>query len=78
MITERDFNEILKLEKQLETKNMTSVERSSRGPPPLPKTRYPNHIKVAWIQTAHKYTIAFEMVCHCLELSGLRQETVCL
>lgn len=29
-----------------------------------------------WIQTAHKYTIAFESVCHCLELCGLRKETV--
>lgn len=29
-----------------------------------------------WSKTAHKYTIAFEIVCHCLEVSGLRQEAV--
>lgn len=36
----------------------------------------PNFIDAAWIQAAHKYTIAFESVCHCLELCGLRKETV--
>lgn len=36
----------------------------------------PHHIDGSWIQTAHKYTIAFESVCHCLELCGLRKETV--
>lgn len=57
------------------------------GPPPHNWSNYnrwharaPRHdlhfIDRAWIQIAHKYTITFESVCHCLELSGLRKETV--
>lgn len=44
----------------------------------LPNRRDPYFLDRAWIQTAHKYTIAFESVCHCLELCGLRNETVSL
>ncbi|XP_055304268.1 uncharacterized protein LOC129569458 [Sitodiplosis mosellana] len=32
-------------------------------------------VKGSWIHTAHKYTVAFETVCHCLEICGLRKET---
>lgn len=42
----------------------------------LPTRRDPYFMDRAWIQTAHKYTIAFESVCHCLELCGLGKETV--
>lgn len=42
----------------------------------LPTQHDRKYIGSAWIQTAHKYTITFELVCHCLELCGLRKETV--
>lgn len=44
----------------------------------LPTQHDLKYIGGAWINTAHKYTIAFESVCHCLELCGLRKETVSL
>ncbi|XP_055304272.1 uncharacterized protein LOC129569461 [Sitodiplosis mosellana] len=62
---------------------LTELDGRSKGnvyvprncpPPPMPNTRVSNYVDVSWIQTAHKYTIAYELVCHCLELSGLRTE----
>ncbi|XP_055320075.1 uncharacterized protein LOC129577310 [Sitodiplosis mosellana] len=41
----------------------------------LPTKHDRNFIDLEWIQVAHKYTIAFEAICHCLELCGLRKET---
>lgn len=49
---------------------------NNRARTTLPTRDDPHFIDRAWIQTAHKYTIAFESVCHCLELCGLRKETV--
>lgn len=48
--------------------NYNNRARTTRG--------NPHFIDCAWIQIAHKYTIAFESICHCLELCGLRKETV--
>lgn len=39
---------------------------SNRANTTLLTQRDRNVIDGAWIQTAHKYTIAFESVCHCL------------
>lgn len=52
------------------------TQKSVRSPPEIPDERFPKNIDVLWIQAAHKYTIAFELVCHCFELCGLRKETV--
>lgn len=46
------------------------------NPPPIPDDNFPRYIEIDWVLKAHKYTIAFELVCHCLELCGLRKETV--
>ena len=48
---------------------------SGSSPPSKLDQRLPN-ISGAWPETAHKYTIAFEIICHCLEVCGLRRETV--
>lgn len=64
MISSRDFDDILNTEKK-PRRLLTSVQK-----------RFPNHVEVDWIHVTHKYTIAFELVCHCLELCGLRKETV--
>lgn len=45
-------------------------------PPPLPNDNFPRYVELDWVITAHKYTIAFELICHCLELCGLGKETV--
>lgn len=44
--------------------------------PAVVNWRSPSHFEGSWIQTAHKYTIAFELICHCLEICGFRGETV--
>lgn len=38
--------------------------------------RFPEYVDIDWVLIAHKYTIAFELICHCLEMCGLRDETV--
>lgn len=35
-----------------------------------------DEVDIDCVLTAHKYTIAFELICHCLEMCGLRDETV--
>lgn len=59
-----------------QNKSNVYVPKSYRPPPPKPTWRYPNYVEIAWLQTAHKYTIAFELICHCFEICGLRNETV--
>lgn len=76
IISNRESIVFLNSEKQHETKAGVHVQRSVRQPPPMPKMRYPEHVEVEWIQLAHIYTIGYELVCHCLEMCGLRQETV--
>lgn len=36
----------------------------------------PEVVEKGWIQAAHRYTIAFEIICHSLEICGLRSQTV--
>ncbi|XP_055326138.1 uncharacterized protein LOC129579974 [Sitodiplosis mosellana] len=57
------------------SKNNVYVPKSFRPPPPMPNWRHPEYVAMSWVQTAHKYTIAFDLVRHCLELCGLRRET---
>lgn len=66
----------MQTEKTSETKDSVNTPNPNRSPPPMPDNRSPGDINVFWIQTAHKYTITFELICHCLELCGLRKETV--
>lgn len=66
----------MQTEKPFETKDSVNIQNPNRLPPPMPDNRSPGDINVLWIQTAHKYTITFELICHCLELCGLRKEKV--
>lgn len=50
--------------------------RNFGSPPPMPSDQFPTYVELNWVQAAHKYSICFELVCHCLEFCGLRKETV--
>lgn len=75
MISNHEAEVILKTEMEGQSKN-NSYRPTNCPPPPMPKQEFPNYIKLNWVLTAHKYTITFELVCHCLELCDLRKETV--
>lgn len=42
------------------------------------RRRLPEFVGLESIQTAHKYGIAYMVVCHALEVCGLRKEMVSL
>lgn len=63
-------------EKQFEVNNNVLTPVSARPSPKMPENHYIGHVETVWIQAAHKYTIAFELIGHCLELCGMRKETV--
>lgn len=67
-------------ESEAETKrnaNLTMENASAPlPPPPMPNDQYPSYAKMSWVLLAHKYTITFELICHCLELCGMRRRTV--
>lgn len=75
-ITDVHAEMILLTEQKDQNRNDVDGERNFNSPPPMPNERYPNYVELAWVQAAHKYSICFELVCHCLELCGLRKETV--
>ncbi|XP_031619086.1 uncharacterized protein LOC116338142 isoform X2 [Contarinia nasturtii] len=54
--------------------NVYVPKNAKRPPPPMPNQHYPRYVEFPWVRIAHKYTIAFEHVCHCLEICGLRKE----
>lgn len=57
-------------------KNSGYKPKSFCPPPSTPAWRDPGFVRRQEICTVHKYTVAFETVCHCLEICGLRKETV--
>lgn len=59
-----------------EVQDNIHAQRLARSPPEFPNEPFPQYVDLLWIQAAHKYTIAFELVCHCFEVCGLRNETV--
>lgn len=75
LITHHEADVILLTESDSQTKSNVYVPKN-RPPPPMPNDRFPSYVGIDWVITAHKYTIAFELVCHCLEMCGLRNETV--
>lgn len=58
------------------SRSNTYRPKNVRLPPPTMPNWKLKHSTPSSIQMAHKYTITFELVCHCLELCGLRKETV--
>lgn len=60
----------------LSERNRQSKRGNGNVPSAVANWRSPSHFEGSWIQTAHKYTITFELICHCLEICGLRGETV--
>ncbi|XP_055326141.1 uncharacterized protein LOC129579977 [Sitodiplosis mosellana] len=73
IISAHEANTIQQMEMERNIKTELDLPRGT-SPPSKLNQRIPN-INGAWVQTAHKYTIAYEMICHCLEVSGLRKET---
>ncbi|XP_031619155.1 uncharacterized protein LOC116338187 [Contarinia nasturtii] len=71
IISAEEAEVILQVELNCQTKR-SSVRRIHR-PPVMP--RFAGAIEKSWVQICHKYTISFELVCHCLELCGMRQHT---
>ncbi|XP_031628705.1 uncharacterized protein LOC116344351 [Contarinia nasturtii] len=77
IITTREANIILTTELDVQAKRefyikMIGIETSESD---LDKVIYEANMEMSWIQLAHKYTISFEIVCHCLELCGFRKQT---
>ncbi|XP_055326140.1 uncharacterized protein LOC129579976 isoform X2 [Sitodiplosis mosellana] len=71
IIRGREANAILEVESSVQS---ATNPRTSRTPPPKPQWKW-DDADASWVQIAHKYTITFELICHCLEVCGLRNET---
>lgn len=79
MITKLECDNILLAEWDGQSKNNVYVPRGCRPLPPKLKPYNPNvFVDFDWVQAAHKYTISFELICHCLEICGLRKLSVSL
>lgn len=76
MISPHEADILLLTELDGRSKGNVYMPRNFCPPPPMPDTHYPSFVDISWVQIAHKYTIAYELICHCLELCGLRKETV--
>ncbi|XP_055326137.1 uncharacterized protein LOC129579973 [Sitodiplosis mosellana] len=75
IITTHEADILLLTEFDGHSKGNVYVPKSFRPPPSKPNWRDSGHVDISWIQTVHKYTITYELVCHCLELCGLRKKT---
>lgn len=75
MITCEESKNLLETEWYFRMKRKAAVPEF-RCPPRIAKRNLPKDMKMEWIQMAHKYGIAYSLICNALEVCGLRKETV--
>lgn len=74
-ISDREANNIMLSEWEEQSKNIAKVAHNSQSGLQMPLSYCPD-VEITWVHTAHRYTISFELICHCLEICGLRKHTV--